>query len=282
MWGSFALSACVLVALLYLPGYFVFKAIRLPRVESLALAPVVAVVGMTLLGIVYGRAGIACTWVSVGVPLVLAGAFGAVVALLLARKSAAGRAGGWPEGLRAGGKARASSLRSALSFDAWCLLAYVAVGLVVSAVFFIGTLDGPNSYVQEYDNLHHLGITRAFVESGNWTSLDDTLYPLPQEANVDPLPAKTFYPKGWNCLAAFVVSLLGVSVALAENAVNFVLIAVVLPVSMFSFLRAVFFRRRPVVVFGALCPLAFTAFPWAFLILGRCIPICWHFPSCRH
>lgn len=272
MWGSFVLSVCILVALVYLPGSILFRAFRFPRVDSLALAPVVTVVGITLLGIVYPRIGITCTWVSVGAPLVAVGVMGGIAVLFMANRGAKVCPGGKGVDSKVFGKAKANRRRRSLSFDAWCLLAYVAVGVIVSTVFFVGTLDGPDSYVQEYDNLHHLGITRAFVESGNWTSLDDTLYPLPQEANVNPLPAKTFYPKGWNCLAAFVVSLLGVSVALAENAVNFVLIAVVLPVSMFSFLRVVFYRRRPVIAFGALCPLAFTAFPWAFLIFGPLYP----------
>ncbi|HIT44705.1 MAG TPA: hypothetical protein IAC28_01255 [Candidatus Aphodovivens excrementavium] len=272
MWGSFALSVCILVALVYLPGSILFRAFRFPRVDSLALAPVVTVVGITLLGIVYPRIGITCTWVSVGAPLVAVGVMGGIAVLFMANRGAKVCPGGKGVDSKAFGKAKANRRPRSLSFDAWCLLAYVAVGVIVSTVFFVGTLDGPDSYVQEYDNLHHLGITRAFVESGNWTSLDDTLYPLPQEANVNPLPAKTFYPKGWNCLAAFPVSVLGVSVALAGNAVNFVLIAVVLPVSMFSFLRVVFYRRRPVIAFGALCPLAFTAFPWAFLIFGPLYP----------
>ena len=53
-------------------------------------------------------------------------------------------------GIRGGGGCR---LHAALSFG----LRGFPIGIAFTCVFFIGTLDGPASYIQEYDNLRHLG-----------------------------------------------------------------------------------------------------------------------------
>ncbi|MFR4802653.1 MAG: DUF6541 family protein [Eggerthellaceae bacterium] len=46
-----------------------------------------------------------------------------------------------------------------------------------------------------------------------------------------------FYPSAWHCLVAMVAQAVGAQPALAANAVNAVLMGIVLPLSMFALLR---------------------------------------------
>ena len=286
MEGVFAAAVVVVAAVLYLPGALVFRALRFDLVDALALAPVLAITVCALAGIAYSAAGIGCTWATVSIPLAGAALAGAVaLGVRRVRGAHAGApvpsAGGTVRGGRRGmrrceaGESEPGApgrLPLASRFDALCLVLYLGCGIALASVFFLGTLGGASSYVQEYDNLHHLGSIRAFLESGSWNSLADTLYPLPAEAAVDPLPTRSFYPGGWTCLAAFAANATGASVAVAENAVNFALVALVFPVSALAFLRTALPGERPALALGALCPLAFTAFPWGFLIFGPLYP----------
>lgn len=61
-------------------------------------------------------------------------------------------------------------------FDAACFALYVAFGATITMLVFAGSLDGSNSFVQEYDNIYHLSITYNYLHSGAWSSLDNSLY----------------------------------------------------------------------------------------------------------
>lgn len=149
---------------------------------------------------------------------------------------------------------------------------YVVVGVAVAAFCFSYALDGPESFVQGFDSVHHYNVTRAFVDSGNWSPFSVTQYLAVADVAVNPLPEVSFYPAAWNCMAALLVSALGVSTALAANAVNFLFVGIVYPVSMFLFMRVVFSKSSGTVAFGALCTLGFSAFPWMLMVLGPLYP----------
>lgn len=56
--------------------------------------------------------------------------------------------------------------------------------------------------------------------------------------------------------------LLGVPVALSENATNYIFVGLLYPVGMFAFMRVAFPDRREILLWGAACVLAIAAFPW--------------------
>ena len=131
---------------------------------------------------------------------------------------------------------------------------YVAVGVVVASIYYVKPLDGAASFAQGYDNYSHLSTVRSYLDSGFFA--DGSL--------VD-------YPELWRTLTAVVASFDGKLVTVAANAVNFVILAVVMPLSVFSFLSVVA-NDRLVVVAGSVISVAFQAFPWAFLFFGPLYP----------
>lgn len=265
--GMFYASAAVVMLFLYLPGALVLRALRVSRVASAVLAPVAALAAYSVLCVVYGQLGVFTTWAALVLPVLAAGI------VLYAGSFFIGRA-------RSGAGVVRSALdvpplggvRAPRGFDWLCLALYVAVGLAVTAYVFVGSLNGADSFVQEFDNIHHLGVTAGFIQSGNWSSLHSTLYATAADAAINPLPGTSFYPAAWNCAAALAVSALGVPVTVAANAVNFLFIAVVFPSNAFLLMRLVLRDKPGVVAAGALTTLAFTAFPWAFLVYGPLYP----------
>lgn len=228
---------------------------------SLCCAPFVSILLMNLLAATYSEAGIVSSWTTVLLPLIALGVILLGIRRAM-RKIAASDA-------REMGK-RLLHPQSLRSFA--MLAAYVVVGVAVTSAVFLGSLNDPNGFVQEFDNIHHLGVTRGFLESGDWSSLHVVLYPTAADQLINPLPDPAYYPSAWNVLAALAAQLSGADVPAAVNATNFAVCAVVFPVSMWGFMRTVFRHRDSVVCFGALTCLAFTMFPWSMLVFGPLYP----------
>lgn len=155
----------------------------------------------------------------------------------------------------------------------WTVLAlYLVLGVAVTAFMTASCLTSPESIVQEYDNVHHLGVVQAFLQSGVWSPFAANLYSAPDAAAFNPLPLGGFYPTAWSMLAALAASLTGCSVPVAANAVNCAISAVVYPTSLFFLMRALFPARPDVQAVGAVVMLASTQFPWALMIFGPLYP----------
>ncbi|HJH44146.1 MAG TPA: hypothetical protein K8V16_10200 [Rubneribacter badeniensis] len=266
MWELFFASVAVGAVFLYVPGALVIRALGAPRIVSFVCAPFVSIAAYTLLSIIYPSVGVFCSWASFAIPVF--GVFAVVYAIscVLQRKCSVRFVSFGIEAPRHGVVGRLGP-----RFDGVCLAWYIAVGIAVTTVFFAQNIS-PDSFAQEFDNVHHLGVTKGYVDSGNWSPFASTLYAMQEDASINPLPGSGFYPSAWNCLSALLVSALDVPVALAGNAVNYLFIAVVLPASTFLFMRAVFRKRPSVVPFGALCVLGGTAFPWLLLAYGPLYP----------
>lgn len=131
---------------------------------------------------------------------------------------------------------------------------YVAVGVAVASFYYVKPLDGATSFAQGYDNYSHLSAVRSYLDSGFFA--DGSL---------------VAYPELWRTLTAVVASFDNELVTVAANAVNFVILAAVMPLSVLSFL-SVATNDRLVVVAGSVISVAFQAFPWAFLFFGPLYP----------
>lgn len=154
--GALIAPVTAVLLLLYLPGFFALRGAGLPRVDALASAPAFAIVICAVASIVCGELGIRCTWETFAVPVETVGA---VV-------WATGAAVRWARGKGAGLSLRGAFLGVAPSrFSILCAACYLTAGILIANIFFFGTLHDPASYVQEYDNLHHLGMTRGFVDT---------------------------------------------------------------------------------------------------------------------
>lgn len=267
MWSMFVASVLAGALFLYLPSLLLLWGFRLPCLTALVCAPLVSISVYCLLCMLYAQANVFNSWVMLALPLLFLGFAALVVEWHCGRSSV----------IRFG-VAYSPDVKPHVGDGRWwrsdwaVLGLYVVIGLVVSTVCFVFVLDGPDSFVREYDNVHHLGVTVSFVESGNWSPFAASLYATEADVVISPLPGLGFYPTAWNCMTALLVSFLGVSSPLAANAVNFLFVGVVLPVSMFSFMKVLFPKSLGIVVFGSLCTLGFSAFPWMLMVFGPLYP----------
>lgn len=258
MWGLFFASVAIATLFLLTPGYLFLRALRIARLTSIVCAPLVTVSVYGMLTILYAKAGIFCSWTTLVVPVAAICGVLCVIGCLVGSKKE--RVLGFSIGDRSHRR------------DWLCLGLYIVVAFVIAMFLFVRSLDGLDSYVQDFDNIHHLGVTLGYVESGNWSPFSATLYATADDALINPLPEATFYPAAWNWVAALLVSSIGVSVPLAANAVNFALVVFVFPANMFLLMRLVFRDALSVVPFGALVSVGFFAFPWGFFTFGPLYP----------
>lgn len=264
MWGLFFATTLLVAVSLYVPGYLVLRGFGVSRVLAFSFAPLLGVVAYVVLGLAYAEFGMWSCWASQAVPLMLAGA----VLFVAVRKVRSG-AGRVVFGLSDHGVVRPGFR---ISFDAACLAGYVLFGVAFAGVLFVWYLGSPDSYAQQYDNISHLATIQSFVESDIWSPFASSAYSSAADAAINPLPDGGFYPTAWYSVAALAVTSTGVSSAMAENIANFVFVAIVLPSSVFVFLRVVFDGRRSVLPFGAVCMLLFSGFPWMLIHFGPLYP----------
>lgn len=252
MWIEFALAFVVGFLILYSPGFILLRAIRFDFGFSGLFAPIVSISLFALLTTAYGILHIPCNAVSVlGVPTLLL-----VFFLLLSKRYCFVK--------------KSVEALSLSKQDAITLGLYILVGLILCIAFFIKQLDGPNSFYNRVDNVTHINLIQAFIESGVWSSLTTSNY---LSASVTPLEySGSFYPSGWHYIIALIVQILQASIPLGINATNALFISIVYSSSIFFLLRYLFKEDRLLIVVGSVIALAFTAFPWGFFLKGPLYP----------
>lgn len=264
--GELVFPSLAAAAFLFLPGFLLLRGLRASWKASLACAPFLALLAYGALGVVYGEAGLACSWDNVFLPVLLSSA--GVFAL--------GSAIFWARARRAPAALRPKSLLDPSpgarpAADAALAALYAVVGLAVLCLVFLAPLGDPTHFIQIIDNVHHLGAVRTFVESGYWSSLHSSLYG-PGEASINPTPSSSFYPSAWHCVAAMVAEASGCGPAVAVNAVNAVLASVAYPLGMFLLVRTLFPQDAAVAALGAFAASAFGVFPWRLMSFGPIYP----------
>lgn len=248
MWLTFALAICLGVVVLYVPGYLVGRAVSLERFASVAVAPAFSVAALVILGIVLNAAHVRCD----GWMLLLACA----ALCLLVYGVCCGLCG-----LR-GCDGRTYSSRNAVD-SKWVLVAlYVGVAAVVSLVVFVHAMGDPVSFSRNDDTTVHLSVVRGFLDSGTFSTLNVTKY-------LDLWESGGYYPAAWHVVTAVVASLVGNQVALATNAMVFVVCVFVLPVGVLYLLRQLFPDNKLALYAGSLFSVAFCGCPWGFVVFGQ-------------
>lgn len=232
------------IAILYLPGYLGFRIANLSRSFSLVLAPILSIALYAILGNLYSVAGIRSNAASIfAVPLLVL----LVAALLCIRKR--------QDNEGEGPKIPASVLLFAAIF-----------GLAAGAYIFVLRLPRTDAVFQGWDNVTHLNYIRAFIDSGDWSSLHPSSYLVDPE--LQPVPGGGFYPAAWHEICALAVLLSGAAVAKTVNAVNYILCSLVYPLGTVAALRLIFGSRKKVLYAGAIASVSFAQFPWSMLVFG--------------
>lgn len=248
MWLTFAIAVVMCVLAFYLPGFLLFLGLGVSRIRALLIAPLASVAGYCLLGIILPKFGVFCSWMTVFLPMLVICAIPFLIRLARVRK----------DGLQ---------LERTGILDWRTLGVYVTLGLAIGVYVYVMPLGAPDAFSQEYDNAFHMETIRAFVDSGAWCVLEVSKYMTPADQAIAPLPGAGFYPALWHLMCALVVSVLGCPVALALNAVNYVVASLVFPTGMLLLLATVF-ADRTTVRLGSLVTLAFVGFPWIILYWG--------------
>lgn len=255
MWGQFFIAVLIDALFLWVPGYCALRTIRFNRFTSLFCAPVVTVFFVGVLCIIYGKLSITTTWLNLMVPLSAVLIILALVSVVMFRNSSKQELGIAPTAFN------------------WKVMAlYLAVGVVVTCIIYLRNINGPASFAEEYDNVHHLGVIRMFLDTGSWTCLGVSAYGMGEAANIAPVVGWSFYPTIWHTFAALASSCVDVSVTMGANVANFVFVAIAWPVTLCGFLTYLFKDNKKALIAGALVFSAFGSFPWRFIYWGTLFP----------
>jgi len=259
-WGVALAPAFVAAVLLVVPGLIVNLALGARGFDALGMAPLtslgVLAIGTLMVPVVIGRWGLAAVGVSLGL-LTLAAVLGRVIIA-------------WSAGGIAVRRPALSlpSLRSVLSAHwrmprrrtIWWLAAVGLAAGLVAANFVLGVGD-PGRPSQTIDAGFHYNAVLSVIHSG-----------FPDGGQVGAASgaaATAWYPPLWHDVTALASSLTGVNVAIAANAVGWVIGGVVWPLSMVWLCSRVLPHARLLTSLAlGLCCGAITLFPYIMLSFG--------------
>lgn len=142
---------------------------------------------------------------------------------------------------------------------------YVAIGIVVTIYMFLVPMGDALGMGQNYDDMHHYSVMRNFLDSGNYSILNTSIY--------GDITGKTsFYPAGLHLIVASIASAGNFSLLVAYNSVLFVAVSIFWSTGWLYFIKSIFPKNRKFLIFGALLIFVCYAFPWNFLVYGRVSP----------
>lgn len=233
MWTLYCLDCLFAAIVLYLPGFFVFRAIGFNRAASFAFAPLYTALATTVTVFAFAGTGLQANWVSVCVGIALLTAVvGALFYLFFRTKRA---------------------YRFDLSLH--LLLVTIACSAIIALLYFVIPLDSAASFYQENDNIAHLTEVRTFLDTGVFC-LDSILA----------------YPALWRSIAAVVASFGDAQVTVAANALNTIIIVLMYPASMAAFMQLALPDKPRAQIFACALVSCFAIFPWGLLLFGPLYP----------
>lgn len=243
---SLFFAVLILAISVLAPGYLIVAALADDRATALCLAPAVTVGFLAVTAVICSIVGTSASYYSLMIPVALIS-----VGLFLALKFS-----------RVVPDPMLSRLPSLLVFAVICI--------VLSSYVVVTTFDGPDCYFQGWDNVHHLAEIQTFVRGEDYYPISNFRYIA---GDVSPtVDASYFYPSAWHMLAAMLVSLLGIPVAEAANAVNILSIAVVYPLGFFLCITSLGLSNKKAIPFCAVVCIGIPAFPWDMISYGPLYP----------
>lgn len=270
MWFVFFEALAVALIALYLPGYLFWRAFKFEPIMSLCVAPIASIAGIGVAAVAFEKAGLPAHAATIGITVL--GVYMIIQSLSSFRRQKRATLA-FPATFTDVKPARKGKrARSTTRFDWLLLAAYVVFGMVVTWFVFIRNIGDPSAFFSRWDNQTHISLVRAFLDSGTWSSLVTSQY-LAAAPEAQPyLSGAGFYPAGWHDVVAFACSATGASVPIGINAVNTAFAGVVLPASMFAFIKAAFSGDRFTLAAGAVTASACAIFPWWFFVTGPLYP----------
>lgn len=249
MWVELGLGVVVALAFLWIPGYFVVRALRFQREMAFAAAPVVSVSLYSVLSIIYGYAHIPCGWLTLPLPVLVLGIIGNLVTHPSVHESSVSFWG--KSNARLGNNGLLSHMTAIQLGMALAIVTAVATSLGV----YVTSLGSPDNFIQYYDNAFHLSRIQSFVNTRNFSSLRGS-----------------FYPSAWHMVGALVQTTIGTTAPVAQHIANLAFIVGVYPSGIVA-LMATLFPNRPRLVWlsGIFC-LSVAFWPWRIMLFGPLYP----------
>lgn len=264
MWLSFFTVFLAGIVILYLPGSLFFWACGAPLHYALIAAPMFSLVSYEIVAAILPFAAIEASFVTVFIPVFFLSLLIVLISLLHRRRTNTHHrkiSPSEPIGTYFFAKQEVVTL---------CL--YIAVGLIATIFIFVKSLDGPCSFVQTYDNLHHFALARSYIESGIWSPLQTIPYIEGNDGFFNPVPTMSYYPTAWSLLVALLSCATTSPLPMSANAINALFCAIVFPGSMYLLMKCIFPSRTKIILCGSLLVMAFSVFPWDILMVFPLLP----------
>ena len=259
MWFTFALAVIASAVALYVPGYFAARALRISRFSAVVVAPAFSLIFLVLLGIVLQKAAVSCPAIALFAAATAIGVVAYIVSTIAGKATGAAACTELAEG--ASSTHDPESARRLIKTAAL----YIGVALIMTVAVFLLSIDGPDSFSRNDDTTVHLAVVRGFLDTGTYSTLASGSF-------IDQGSAGSFYPSAWHVATAIVASLFDNNVALGTNAMIVAVLVLVLPLGMCALISRVFGTNRRFVLAGSVVALAFTGFPWGFVVFGQLLP----------
>ena len=249
-WVTFFAAVLLMGLVLVIPGYIVARGTLLSRAVAICVSPCLSIALYTMGGIVLALCGMC---VSSNILLILVVLFALLLRLLISLKK-----GAMLDHVASTG--RRSEETGVLSLGVLGL--YGLVGVFAAFVYYVMCLDGPNSFANASDTCAHLNYVRAFVDSGTYSVLK-----VASSASL--VATGGFYPAAWHVLAAISTTFTHLSVPMAANVVNYLILAFIFPSACALLLSKVFAGKPTELRVGSIACICFVGFPWIFLVWGQ-------------
>lgn len=257
MWLSLYIALALAMAIMFVPGFLLGRAIGLTSRGALLVGAPLSVTLYCVLGLAYHLLGVPAT------PLTML-----LVPALLLIAGCAVRV--WHE-REARGTSRHVPTDLAEGVPWRLVLLYAVVGLTAGLSLFAAALPRIDIPMQAWDVVSHLNATRAMMDAQVMDPRGVSVYAVDEALDVIP-GSYGFYPSAWSIVVALVADVSGVDMALCFLAANLCFAFVVFPLSTLLALATLFPHRRGIMAFGALASVGVTAFPWQLLTYGPLYP----------
>ena len=225
-WGDFTFAFVVAICLVFLPGIFVGKSLGVKGYLSIAVAPFISVAIIATTAVAFGAIGIPWSITGLFIICVMLIVLSLLVRNILAPTHIFNK-------IRLSKKnvCKDKSKTTLLNTEiiTWKSIALpFSVAIATGAVLFariLYNLQIPNAISQSWDGHYHYNNVARMLDSGDLSSLH--MLQLP--------PNTSFYPAAWHDFVVSVIQVTGVSIPVAANAVTYLFLCFVWPISILAF-----------------------------------------------
>ena len=153
----------------------------------------------------------------------------------------------------------------------WSLLMiYMGIAIVLLSLLFLKNIEGADSFIRFDDNHSHLSWIKTMAESGNYSTLRVSYYSS-QDPSA-PFRGSSYYPAGFDIIAAISLTFYPTVTSVAENAAICVFLVGAYAPGVCLLLTRVLAGRSRAVIFGSVTMMASTAYPLRMLTVHGPFP----------